>query len=283
MIQHILFPVDFSIPCGNIAPVVRAWAERCHAKVTMLHVFEGPGFDSMENMPLAEQVQQLRQAGSHRVQSYLEDEFSGLTVDRVQLEAGAASAIVDFTANNQVDLIMMPTRGYTRFRQLLLGSVTASVLHDSEAPVWTSAHAEDVSLTPTPTSIVCAVDCSPQTGNVVRWAMGAARSFGASLKVIHVRPAPAELFASGVADSAHHFAIRVAHEDYVQATHGIVDAPALEIIEDSKLVAGINHVLDRENADLLVIGRGKIQGFLGRLRSNAHDVIREANCAVLSV
>jgi hypothetical protein len=41
-----------------------------------------------------------------------------------------AHAITDFVASNKVDLVMMPTHGYGPFRQLLLGSVTAKVLHD---------------------------------------------------------------------------------------------------------------------------------------------------------
>lgn len=283
MIQHILFPVDFSEPCARIAPAVRTWAQRTGARVTLLHAFEGPGIYSIENVPLATEVRQLRDAGARQITAYQADTFAGLTVNRLQVEAGAAHAVVDYAANNQVDLIMMPTLGYTRFRQLLLGSVTASVLHDSEVPVWTSAHTEDSRHNPAPTSIVCAVDCSPQTEHVVRWAVATAKAFQVPLKVINVRPVPAELFASGVAQSAHEFNTRVVLEDYQQATRGIPGAPPLEIIEDAHIVSGVNRVIEREQADLLIIGRGKIQGFLGRLRTNAHNVIREAPCAVVSV
>ena len=45
-----------------------------------------------------------------------------------------AREIVDFAAANQVDLVMMPTHGYGPFRQLLLGSVAAKVLHDAHVP-----------------------------------------------------------------------------------------------------------------------------------------------------
>ena len=39
----------------------------------------------------------------------------------------------------------------------------------------------------------------------------------------------------------------------------------------------------KHGADLLIIGRGVIQGPLGRLRTNAHEIIRRSPCAVLSV
>ena len=37
------------------------------------------------------------------------------------------------------------------------------------------------------------------------------------------------------------------------------------------------------NARLVVIGRGRLQGFLGRLRTNAYAIIRDSPCPVLSV
>jgi len=42
----------------------------------------------------------------------------------------------------KAELIIMPSHGYT-FDQLLLGSVTAKVLHGSECPVSTGAHMEE--------------------------------------------------------------------------------------------------------------------------------------------
>jgi hypothetical protein len=37
------------------------------------------------------------------------------------------------------------------------------------------------------------------------------------------------------------------------------------------------------SADIVVIGRGLIQTTLGRLRSGAYEIIREAPCPVISV
>ena len=37
------------------------------------------------------------------------------------------------------------------------------------------------------------------------------------------------------------------------------------------------------DADLIVIGRGVIQKTLGRLRSGAYSIIREAPCPVISI
>jgi len=40
---------------------------------------------------------------------------------------------------------------------------------------------------------------------------------------------------------------------------------------------------ERSSADLLVIGRGSAAGIFGRLRTNAHVIIRQSPCPVVSV
>jgi hypothetical protein len=57
----------------------------------------------------------------------------------------------------------------------------------------------------------------------------------------------------------------------------------VKIVEDAGLVSGILLTASEHRADLLVIGRGVIQGTLGRLRTNAHELIRRSRCPVLSV
>jgi hypothetical protein len=45
-------------------------------------------------------------------------------------------------------MILMPTHGYGPFRQMLLGSVTAKVLHDSKCPVLTEPISSQQSVLP---------------------------------------------------------------------------------------------------------------------------------------
>ena len=59
------------------------------------------------------------------------------------LEGDASEVITKYAAEHGTDLIMMPTHGYGVFRGLLLGSVTAKVLHDAVCPVWTAVHVEE--------------------------------------------------------------------------------------------------------------------------------------------
>ena len=42
MFHHILFPIDFSERCKQVAPLIRALANRYRADVTLMHVFQIP-------------------------------------------------------------------------------------------------------------------------------------------------------------------------------------------------------------------------------------------------
>ena len=81
-----------------------------------------------------------------------------------------AEKIAEFTRDNGVDLVMLPTHGHGLFRWLLLGSVTSKVLHDVHCPVWTAAHAEKQHAQEVPRKILCALDGSEKSLALAQWA-----------------------------------------------------------------------------------------------------------------
>src|ERR1700683_3559943 len=99
-----------------------------------------------------------------------------------------ALRIADFAHENAVDLIMMATHGTGLFRSLLIGSVTAKVLHDAKCAVWTATHAEEQRSPDVPRTILCAVDGTDKTPALIQWAAEFSQRMGASLKVLHVVP-----------------------------------------------------------------------------------------------
>src|ERR1700688_4681003 len=90
---------------------------------------------------------------------------------------------------------MMPTHGYGPFRALLLGSVTAKVLHDAHCPVWTGVHAE-MMMAHSPDRCkrgLCALDTEVDTrvgpdgnaGHILQWASEFASGQHMELIVVH--------------------------------------------------------------------------------------------------
>jgi nucleotide-binding universal stress UspA family protein len=125
--RRILYPVDFSLRCRQMAPLAVEVASRFSSEVILLHVIEVP---LVCDAP--EFIEKQRDRMNAELEEFAESAFSELPVKRLLVVAQAE--------RNHADLIMMPTYGRGIFRRQLLGSVTAKVLNDSRIPIWTNAH-----------------------------------------------------------------------------------------------------------------------------------------------
>ncbi|MEZ5352502.1 MAG: universal stress protein [Bryobacteraceae bacterium] len=279
-LERILFPVDFTPHCRTLAPMVAAWARRFHSRVTLLHASDLPAgayADWYSFLNLMD-VNAYHEHARKQLRAFLPAVFKGVEVDRVLVDAAAGPAIVEHARKMRPSLIMMPTRGMSRFRSLLLGSVTTYVLHDSEYPVWTEAHLEAPSevlsesrevLPADCRSIVCGVDFGSATEPALRMATGLAQAFGAPVHVVHV---------TGDSEMSRN----EAGERFQETAEKVNLASKLELLSGDVPMA-LATAVQAHGADLLVIGRGKVQGTIGRLRNQAHSIIRTSPCPVVSV
>src|ERR1035438_4843720 len=143
-IAKILLPVDFSERANQAVRFAVPVAERFHSEIILLYVL--PPYREFGAMELASAMTDIlanrRKDAEQRIVGFLRAELAPHRVRRLLLDGDPASEIVDCARREEAGLIVMPTHGYGPFRRLLLGSVTAKVLHDSDCPVWTTAHAE---------------------------------------------------------------------------------------------------------------------------------------------
>lgn len=284
--NNILFPVDFSPQSDGAAQFVEAYAERFHARVTMLHVLEsrdyiftGPEFDGID---VADLRARHRAHAQHQLDGYLLNKFPPGLNCRVLAEGDPASKIVEHAARLQSDLIMMSTHGLGPFRRFVLGSVTAKVLHDAACPVWTGVHLE--AAPPAQTigfqNILCALDFGEQSAALLEWVK--AHAGDATVTLVHAVPAtealPEKYF------NIEFFAelCRLAKEDmeHLQAEAGTNYHSILRGGSPAKVIAEAATEL---NADVVVIGRGAAKEGFARLRAQAYGVIHTAPCPVISV
>jgi nucleotide-binding universal stress UspA family protein len=279
--QHILFPVESSVRCAAAQPFVNALAQRFRARVTLINVIQIPtawygGFDAA--FPVMINVPDLEEAARAELNAFWPDAM----VDKTVTVGDPATEIVEFANHNDVDLIAMPTHGYGRFRALLLGSVTAKVLHDAQCPVWTAAHTEDPAQHVLPENIMAAVELSSLTTPLLTAYAGLARDFNAKLRLVHAVPTADDDLVSGMDGDFRRFLIGSARRQIaqLQAEAGTNFEVCLEVGPVSKVVraAALHH-----DADLVVISRGTLHETLGQLRTNAYAIIRDSPCPVLSL
>jgi nucleotide-binding universal stress UspA family protein len=282
-IRHILFPLDFSAAGLAAIPFVRALANRFHAKVTVLSVVP-PAWVSPPGL-----IPPLVGSDPVALQNALQGHLDKLAIDglesppaRLTAVGDPAVKIAEFTRDNGVDLVMIPTHGHGLFRSLLVGSVTSKVLHDVHCPVWTAAHAEKQHAQEAPRKILCALDGSDNSVALAKWAVDFSQQVGASVQLFHV-VRPISDWLSLESEQALQETLRA--ESRTRIESGLKSA-GLDLplrVAVGKIVATITEEARQEGADLIVLGRGPLHETPGRLRTNAHGIIQRSPCPVLSV
>ena len=284
--KKILFPIDMSDSCTAAAPFVEAMAKKYSAEITMLHVLEMPTALMPDwyggTMPVID-INAIWTAETEAAQSYLQDKFQGLKVQRVVVQGDAARTIDDYARAKGTDLIMMPTHGYGLFRTLLLGSVTTKVLHDSLCPVWTGVHVEGPSaVSPDLKTVMCGVDLTEDGIATMRFASRLADDSKAKLFLVHAVPG-AEVIPQKYFDAD----LRRYLEEDARKTIGELQQTAGVAVPLCLGMGKVSHVVRDSalghSADLIVIGRGRATHTLGRLRSNVYSIVRDAPCPVISI
>ncbi len=190
-IKTILLPVDIPIVSLGVIHQAATLARHFHSEIVMMHVATaeshaaGVPEDSSELAGWDLLAEILKEAQKQQDQS-LGPVLDGLAIRRMSVKGDPARTIVQTAEQEEADLIMMPSHGST-FNQFLLGSVTAKVLHGTECPVWTGAHVEESPVQEFAIrNVLCAVDLSPHSDEVVSWAALMATEFGARLTLAHV-------------------------------------------------------------------------------------------------
>jgi len=287
-IKHILYPVDFSERTVATAPYVAAMARKFGAEVTLISVMQPfweptGGLLVPAGLPMLD-LAQLESSLATRLSGALVSELAGITVHRNAQLGDPAQSITQFAQSEGVDLIMLPTHGYGRFRALLLGSVASKVLHDAECAVWTAAHTnEPAALSHAEwRTVLCAVDGTPKSVPVMEWAAEFAGVTKAKLRLVHAIPGTEGWPERQMNREFEEFLQQKARETIerqMQASN--VRAPLC--VASGDIAGTIREEALRHNADLVVIGRGLLDETLGRLRTNAYSIIRNSPCPVLSV
>lgn len=286
--ERILFPVDFSERCRSVAPFVSAIAKRDGACVTLANFIEIPAmwYGAAEAPCLPElSLPYWIEESEHTLTFFAAEFFPGLETKIMAEEGDPGSSIVDLAQASKTDLIMLPTRGRGRFRAALLGSVAAKVLHDAECPVWTAAHAETPSSPPSMEwrNVVCAIDTTPEALRLLRYAGELASSYHARIHLIHAIPPPLETRPEKYFDREFEVVVKETDCRAIQEMQQEAGTDFRLCIEAGKTSAVVAAAAEDDEADLVLIGRGALAQFAGRLRSNVYAIIRDAPCPVLSV
>lgn len=283
--RKILFPVDFSEAAVAMVPYVAEVAQRFSGTVTVLNAFDRihgysvaarleSAFEADPvSVPYTDALQEVRAQHQKRLEEFCRTHFSSVH-HLARLEDGDAATVIEFVARHEnTDLIMMPTKGFGKFRRWLLGSITAKVLHDVECPVMTSAHVTDAALASPGgfRSMVCAVELNSEAHAVLKASGDLAQAYGAKLHLLHI-------------ETSHERGEEVIAQSIAQAFKEASgsDMAVETTVLHTGVAEGIRRVALENGADLVVVGRGRQKG-IARIWTDLYAIIAESPCPVLSV
>lgn len=137
--KKILIPTDFSGNALKAAQYAAEIANKTGASIYLLHVIE-PVTDSIRQpYPLHERLQEeiannrLKELGA--LQKTIAQLYPGIKTETELAKGTITTSILDFAENNQVDLIVMGTKGATGLKEKFIGSVAAGTIGRTKIPV----------------------------------------------------------------------------------------------------------------------------------------------------
>ena len=137
MYKRVLLPLDGSAVAEEALPHAVAQAERFGAELILLRVVEP--FPYVRGLSHANLVQ-IREQTQEWAREYLDGlakipRQQGISVQKATVEGQANAAILQFAEANQVDLIVICTRGRSGVSRWLMGSVADRVVRGASIPV----------------------------------------------------------------------------------------------------------------------------------------------------
>jgi nucleotide-binding universal stress UspA family protein len=291
-LNTILVPIDFSERSMAAAEHAGVLASRFGSKLVFLHVvpvspYEYGAFESGLYVGSKWPKEPELQRKLNDELTKLAESFSPSSeIEQIVLKGDPPTRIERVVKEKNVDLIVMPTHGYGPFRRFVLGSVTTKVLHDVTCPILTGVHVEEIPHGGTKPyrRIACAIDLREHSKDLLKWAWEFAGVFDAELTVIHAAPALDAEPADGqyFTQKLVQMLIQAKQREVCELAEQ-VGCKCATLVDSADVTRYVPRAASEAEADLLVIGRSPLRGLLGRLRTHAHALIREAPCPVISV
>lgn len=287
--NKILFPVDFPNISVGVVHQAAFLARHFHSEIILLHVVTPVSYpagilEGGHEVTARDLDAEIVKQAQNNLDRSLRTEFSKIAVRRLLLRGDPAREISRTAREEKVDLIVMSTHGHGAIYRFLLGSVAAKVLHDSDCPVWTGAHVEEV-----PTrdfsvrNVLCAVDLGPHSRHTASQAALVAAEFGARLTIVHVTDS-VEMYGPGgshVLPDWKEALVGNATKEIAQLQQD-AGTKAEVIIDSGNVHQALNKAAEQAKGDVLVIGHLPSGGHLGE-NGSGYAIIRESHIPVLSV
>ncbi|HEX2614838.1 MAG TPA: universal stress protein [Nitrososphaera sp.] len=137
MLSKILVPVDGSDNSFRALEHALFIAKSIGAQVTAMHVIEHPPTVYVESQKLLNDLMSNYRKESAKILDECKEvaKKSGVNLETVIAEGDAASNITGYAEQGGFDLVVIGSRGLGRLKEMMLGSTSNKVLHNTKCSV----------------------------------------------------------------------------------------------------------------------------------------------------
>jgi nucleotide-binding universal stress UspA family protein len=283
-LKNILYATDYSPAARAALPYALGIAQRYDSTVYVVHV-RTPEVCAMAPIETWPALAEAAQKQEREEIAALQQQLGGFP-HQVWIGEGDIWGVISRTIReNEINLLVIGTRGRTGLEKALLGSVAEQILRQATCPVLTvGPHASpDAEQSLEMREILCATDFSPESLAAVPYAVSLAQEHEAQLSLLYVLDRAdatilhPELSAASLLHRLHELIPAEAElwcHPKCFVKHG---SPTDQILELAKT----------RHADLIVLGVRRAEGHWGASThlpwSTAHKVVSQAGCPVLTV
>jgi nucleotide-binding universal stress UspA family protein len=284
-LKNVLFATDLSDASCAAIPYAKQIAKRYGAHLFVLHV-RPPVVNPMTPPQTWGNAEEVTKNENEKCRQELTRVFTESHADILIQEGDLESILASTIKQNNIDLLVIGTRGRSGIKKFLLGSVAEEIFRQASCPVLIVGPDAPMRLAPDgpPRRILYATDLSPDSHLVASYAVSLAQEFQASLTVVYVR-------ANGRAGDL--VTVTALENHYRDLLHGLVPHEAEtwckvdHVVEKGEVADTILEVAKKRNVDLIVMGVHAQKGFPGAAThlpiTTAHKVVSHAHSPVFTV
>jgi nucleotide-binding universal stress UspA family protein len=298
--RNILVATDFSEPSRRALCEALALAVQHRAQLSVIHVLHPHRRrGDFENPP---EVDGDRIAAEQQIKALMDELRPQEKIGVLIKQGDAALQVVSVIEEQQVDLLVMGTRGRGGLRKLALGSVADELLRIAPCPVLTiGPHAEVAAVSRGARfhHILFATDFGKGSAKALPLALALARAEQAQLILLHMIPpipsasanlsayAPASAAADEVTEWEGKFHKQALQQlkECLPADTGLIQAIKYVVGSDF-LTEGVLNASAKFKVDLIVMGASRAASAKVAAHlpwAAVHEVLRDAPCPVLTV
>ena len=284
-LKHILYATDFSPAAEAALPYVKGLSKQYEAKVHAVHVRLPATYPIVGPEMMPQYIEAAEEQAKVETQD-LHEMLASVSHDVSVTEGDLWPTLSDMVRQQNIDLIVIGTKGRTGWGRALLGSVAEEIFRRAPCPVLTVGPqiSKDTQRRLEMKEILYATDFTPESLSALPYAVSLAQEHQARLTILHV------LGEAEVGELVH-------PENYVESTlrqlRELVPSEAKSwcepnfTVEKGPAAEKILEVATALGADLIVLGVRGAEGHMGAtthlLRTTAHRVVTQAECPVLTV